>query len=237
MGPKAISAVLGVWALGSAASASIVLGPDWDEVGDAGSLPGSAQVVSGTGPLSTIRGTLSSTAFGGDQQDMYLIYITAPTMILGGGFSATTSQAAGGSTEFQSALWLFDFNGFGLLGTTASEQMASFGGGATMGNASTDGTGIMITVPGLYYLAISIADSVPLDASGNAIFAFGSAAGEVSGPDGPGGLAPIGGWSSGAADGGEYIIKLTGVSFVPTPAAAVMLLGMGFRGRRRRRDG
>jgi len=221
-----------------ASTGSALAGPDWDEIGDAGSLPATAQAVVGTGPLSTIRGTLSSGGLlGQDQQDMYLIQITEPTLIFGGGFSATTDSLLGGSTKFDSALWLFDINGFGLLGTTAEfGHRGSRDGGVTLGNSSTDGTGIMITMPGFYYLAISLADSVPLGMNGTPIFSF-SKLGEVSGPDGPGGVFPIADWSLGSGDGGEYLIKMSGVSFVPTPATACALLLASVFGRSRRRVG
>lgn len=218
-----IAAGLAALAATAVAPASVVFGPEWDEVGDAGSLPGSAQTVLGTGPVGQIRGSLATTAFGGDQQDMYLINITGPTAVLGGPFVATTDSSLGGSTSFDSALWLFDANGLGLLGTTS----ATFSGGAaTLGNFATDGTGLVITTPGLYYLAISVADSVPLSGSSLPIFLF-TTPGEVSGPDGSGASTPIAGWTTGSGGGGDYIIKLTGVSFIPGPAGWAVLCGVG----------
>jgi hypothetical protein len=77
----------------------------WDETadggGDAGDLPATAQVVSGSGPLTAITGNL-----GASDVDMYQIIICDPLI-----FEATT---VGGAT-FDTQLWLFDLNGNGVL--------------------------------------------------------------------------------------------------------------------------
>ncbi|HMN96879.1 MAG TPA: hypothetical protein PKC43_10305 [Phycisphaerales bacterium] len=210
-------------------------GPDWDEIGDAGSLPSNAQLLIGMGPVATIRGWLSLT----DQQDMYGLAITEALLANGPlSFSATTLDAFGGSTQFASALWLFDGSGMGLLGTTALLAAGpGSGDGVFLGNASTDGTGIVITQPGFYYLAISGADSVPLGAFGLPIFtSAGSSGGGIAGPGGPGGLGPISGWFSGSAGNGEYLIALTSTAFViPAPSALAALIVPAWLGHRRRR--
>ncbi len=77
----------------SLATARAEAGPDWDELTDggmdAGSLPASAQPVTGFGALNSITGSLSTFPSigpgGGDFEDMYLFRIVDPL-----GFSATT---------------------------------------------------------------------------------------------------------------------------------------------------
>ncbi|MHC4416773.1 MAG: hypothetical protein ACYS0G_16000 [Planctomycetota bacterium] len=96
-------------------------GPAWVEPDDddAGSLPEEAQVTSGGDLLITISGSLDGDVGAAGQpdfEDMFLIRIVDPL-----NFSATTAFLPG-STEFDSRLYLFEFNGalvttgLGLLG-------------------------------------------------------------------------------------------------------------------------
>lgn len=215
----------------SALTVSTQAGPDWEEgsfgSGDAGRLPESAQIPFGPplGDLMHISGQLTGMAELGedDFQDMFGIWISTPMI-----FSASTESFMGGDATFDVQLWLFDSGGFGLLGVDG------VGLGATMGNMSTDGTGIVITTPGLYYLAASLGNSDPTDGA-DAIFAQ-LVPGEVSGPDGPGGIKNITDWTAPVDTiGGEYTIAVTGTAFVPAPGAAVVLLLATLRPRRRRR--
>jgi hypothetical protein len=184
-------------------------GPDWDEIGDAGKLPATAQVIFGFGTAQTIAGKLGFAAVAGDddkdEQDMYRIVITNPTRI---DFSAGTAAAFGGSATFNTRLFLFDADGFGLLANDDA-------GGPQSGffDSSDDGTGIVITQPGIYFLAVSGTGSEPLDKSGEELFNIADQ-NEVSGPDGQGGKNPIVDWSSNDAEG-EYVIGLSGVSTSP----------------------
>lgn len=194
------------WSVGCALAAllsmTVCAGPDWEESsqGDAGSLPASAQIVTGIGQLSTIRGTLSAIADKGDYQDMYLIAIDCPAAIT---FSAGTDPSFGGSGDFDTQLWLFDSAGFGLL---ANDNVTFSMGLSGFGSMSTDGTGIVVSAPGLYYIAVSGAGSHPVDTAGQPLFSFALGGPlQVSGPDGPGGANPIAGWSGPGAVG-EYII-------------------------------
>ncbi len=248
--------------IGAAAAGGAALppaGPSWVEPGDAGSVPGTAQLTLGTGALLSIVGTLEGTvaASGTDDfEDMYVIAILDP-----GTFIATTALSPG-FAEFDSRLYLFDITGLGLLGNDdASSAIAaapagkSFGacclpdgscdnlfdfdcleqggefqgngtdckfvqcptGGASLGNASDDGTNVVITQPGLYLLAITVTPRFPVSTTG-AIFDFASSS-EVSGPDGPGGGDPIIDWDvpipSAPAGGvpGDYTIQLSGTGF------------------------
>ncbi|MCS7065908.1 MAG: hypothetical protein NZL85_06470, partial [Fimbriimonadales bacterium] len=87
--------------------------PTWDEFanggGDAGGLPGTAQVISGNpnNPLTTITGSLEASSGTEGGVDMYAIIICDPR-----NFSATTSNAA---TTFDTQLWLFRPDGTGVL--------------------------------------------------------------------------------------------------------------------------
>src|SRR3954451_23967864 len=86
-----------VFAMASPASAQTIV----TENGDAGSLPATAQVISG--PVDEITGTLALL----DQEDLYRICL-AP----GQNFSATTAGSEIADTE----LFLFDSTGHGVLG-------------------------------------------------------------------------------------------------------------------------
>ena len=182
-------------------------GPEWTEPPDAGSLPGDANVTTGLGPLSGIKGTLTGAsprgASGpGDFQDMFAIEIIDPAT-----FSAFVAPNGNGAPTFDTQLWLFDSNGQGVLGN--DDNSATGSGLSGFFNSATDTSGASVSAPGRYFLAISGAGSVPLDDAGNLIFRL-DVVGEVSGPDGS--LSPIALWS-GPGEVGEYEIQLTGVAF------------------------
>jgi hypothetical protein len=184
-------------------------GPDWEEMnfgtGDAGRFPTGAQTPFGQPPLSpmeTIKGNLVGLSPGpGDFQDMYAIYIIEPAA-----FSAFANVAVGPG-PLNTQLWLFSAGGLGILGNDGVALDSGFT------NVSNDGSGAAVTAPGLYYLAISPVPSAPLGITGLPIYFF-QTAGEVSGPDGPGGTTAIMDWSTTLGEG-EYTIELTGAAFVP----------------------
>jgi hypothetical protein len=159
---------------------------------------------------------------------MYVIYIEDPA-----NFSATTiactpdcNPSCGGCAEFDTSLWLFDMNGFGLLGNVFYSEQIGLGlpggpqGDSLLGPMACDAQGTTITKPGLYLLAISNFD-MPGNAEGS-IFSFSASGskcpnGETSSADGSGGGSPIGFWF-GSSDsdvsegvGAEYTIFLNGV--------------------------
>lgn len=191
-----------------------------DQQGGAGSLPQTAQKVLGTGLLTCITGRLTSVAVadgGTDLEDMYLIRIDQPMI-----FSAQTVVAPmppagpGDIVAFDTQLWLFQVCGFGLLGNDDDPCEREIGF-SFIGNASNDGTGIVVTEPGLYLLAISIFDNDPVSDQGP-IFDQQSRI-EISGPDGNGGGGSISGWTRTPV--GElpevdqyYRINLTGCTYV-----------------------
>ncbi len=193
----------------------------WNEQGDAGDLPATAQDVdNGGGQLSNIIGA----SF--DGVDMYGIVITDPN-----GFSAWTSGdqgGAGGSADFDTQLYLFDSAGMGVLGNDDNPGGAPFHSGITV--PANDGTGAAPAGPGNYYIAVSNFGNSPVSAGGQ-IFDQASFE-EISGPDGPGGNSAITGWEGGA--GGNYDIFLTGAAGVPEPAT-LGLLGIGALAMIRRR--
>lgn len=196
---------------------SAAAGPEWDEGegggGEAGSVPASAEAVTGTGTITKISGRLNGNglitggAGVGDFQDMYLIRIVDPV-----NFRATTLQAFQGFADFDAQLFLFQPDGPDAFARLANQD-------ATMGTTdplllpfANDGTGAQISSPGLYYLAISGRPSQPLGASGP-MFQFDMTT-EVSGPDGNGGFDPIIGWS-GPGETGRYEIIVEGVEGIP----------------------
>lgn len=217
--------------------ASLALaGPEWPEIGDAGSLPGTAQpVIGGGGPLTKINGELTGPpglpgAGLGDYEDMYLIFINDP-----GIFRASTLLADDGFANFDPSLWLFNADGTALLGNLDAGIGTQ---DALLLGESNDGSGAMITAPGLYLLAISGSPNIPLGGiSTQPMFNFGATAGEISGPDGPGGgLDQITDWS-GPGGFGLYSIALQGVStIVPAPAGLCALSGLLIGVGRRRRS-
>ncbi|MEJ5384716.1 MAG: DVUA0089 family protein [Fimbriimonadales bacterium] len=155
----------------------------YDEVGDAGDLPESAQATP-SGALTGIRGTLSA----GDV-DLYAIYITDPSS-----FSASTQC----TTFIDTALFLFD----------ASGNPVSFNDDAPEGGLQSRLDGSCIPGAGLYYLAVSAYDRDAADCNGAELWAdtpFSS----IRCADGAG-SGRIGGWTGSHSASGTYIVNLTG---------------------------
>lgn len=200
------------------------------ELGDAGNLPGTAQVMSGIGLLTEIHGTLSPA--NGDGQDMYRLYIDGS-----GTFSATTVGGVG----FDSQLFLFDTSGKGVYAND-DVRFRDFA-------PSTLPAGDPLTpiATGYYYLAITQCCSTPISASGQIFTVAGPNHRALSGPTGVGGDLPVtgylGAFSQFPALGGPYQIFLSGAhltdahlaappaSVVPEPHTfTLMLAGLGMMG-------
>jgi len=167
----------------------------WDETdnggGDAGDLPETAQST-GSDPITKIRGTIG----GANDVDVYAIYISDPDA-----FSATTI----GGTTLDTALWLFDEDGKGVVHNDDNPD-------ATTGFQSRiDNRTNCITQPGRYYLAVSIFTRRAAGCGDGLIWATTPARG-VRCPDGPESTSRVGGWSGSSSSTGRYIIFLTGVS-------------------------
>ena len=228
-------------------------GPDWEETCDAGSVPATAQAVTVVGQVKSIRGQLAPCPALGvgvpDFEDMYLIRIQQPAIFCARTISGTEdTDCCGGSidphhgTNFNTQLWLFRADGIGRLGNDNQSPFIPPGLSGFQ-NASNDGTGIVITTPGLYYIAVSGGPNRdPVSQAGlifNQLATF-----EISGPDGPGGTLPINGWI-GPGVQGQYEIIMCGVQGVPSiptvsewsmiaMAAAVVIAGAFLIARERK---
>ncbi len=157
--------------------------------GDAGDLPFSAQIPSGSGNLGSIAGSMTA----GDV-DMYQIDICDV-----GFFSATTANP---DTAIDTQMWLFDANGAGVAFNDDSPLVA--------GLQSTL-TNIYITAPGTYYLALSTYNNDANDEFGQLIWANTPFNTERA-PDGPGAFGQVSSWTGGGSTG-AYLINLTGACF------------------------
>jgi hypothetical protein len=167
----------------------------WDETanggGDAGDLPETAQST-GSDPITKIRGTIGAA----NDVDVYAIYISDPST-----FSAST---VGGST-LDTALWLFDEDGKGVVHNEDDPD-------ATTGFQSRiDNRTFCITQPGRYYLAVSLFGRRAAGCGDGLIWATTPARG-VRCPDGAESASRVAGWSGTSSSTGRYIIFLTGVS-------------------------
>lgn len=198
-------------ALGAAAPAALG-GPVWCETGEAGKMLTTAEAPVGVGSIGKIKGMLSGVVLSGgvgtgtgDFVDVYRVYIRFPNL-----FTATTVNPQS-DDPFDTHLWLFDHQGFGLL---ANDNSVGLGPFSQIGNASDDGTLVTILQPGIYYIAVSGRQHVPVSSNGP-IFAT-AAQTEVSGPDGSGGADPLLDWA-GPPLIGNYEIDFTGVGFPPCP--------------------
>ncbi len=190
-------------------------GPVWCETGEAGKTTATAEVPFGAGGMGKIKGRLDGTMvsgvpINGDFVDVYRIYIRFPNL-----FAARTVAPQTGM-GFDTHLWLFDHQGFGLLANDDGTMTGPF---SQMGNESTDATGVMILQPGIYYIAVSGPDHVPVS-GGGPIFNIGGLF-EVSGPDGAGGLSSLVDWN-GLPLIGDYEIEMQGVVFPPCPGDATL---------------
>jgi hypothetical protein len=185
---SAIGATLGAVLVVSTGLTGAAAAVSWQEQGNAGGLPGGAQVVTGSGSISAIHGTLT---FRNDR-DMYRICLTG-----GRTFSASTVYG----TSFDSQLFLFNSLGRGVYANddTATSLQSKLPAGAYL-TPQAQGT---------YYLAVSSFNDDPVSAGGQ-IFPIDTAFSAVVGPTGPGGTQRISGWTNEGGDRGTYTIRLTG---------------------------
>ncbi len=208
-------------------------GPTWDSDahGEAGDSAATAQVVTQTGTVLEIKGHLNSSAFTGqaDYADMFLVKITSPMMLK----ISTAGGEYGGYAQFNSSMFLFkadDATGapraLGLLGNGDFSQSSN---GSLLLAESNDGSGFVLTQPGFYYIAISLAGVNPLAGT------------QLIWPDMSPGIIGFGhgsaqtGWTIDPSTlGGEYSIRLTGVEGIPAPGALALLLLAPLARRRQR---
>lgn len=217
------------------ASAALA-GPDWEEVGDAGSTLGTAQAISTTGTVNTISGKLSGGLLAGDYQDCFLLEISDPSV-----FSLTTSLGAGSPAGFNPMMFLFRVDNLqGQLvakAIMANNDKSPTDVQSNLQRETNDGSGTFISQAGLYLVAISGFGSQPINSQGQFLFnqAFlepGVIAGPTQNPQISDYL--LAGWSN---DGsfGNYTMTVTGMSGTQLPApGALSLLALGGLVRRRR---
>jgi hypothetical protein len=190
----------------SAARADFV----WTEVGQAGSLPSTAQVTAGLGSLTGIKGTILSA----NEVDMYAIRIIDPTH-----FSATTVGTPG--TLNGTHLFLFDSSGHGVyanIDATTGAGRSTLPAGSPLGPQTA----------GLYYLAIASFGRDPISAPNNDLIFPDFPFTGVFGPTGPGGADAISGYAGAGSATGSYTINLTGAAAVPEPSSLVLgVVGVG----------
>ncbi|MEK6702509.1 MAG: hypothetical protein AABZ53_09615 [Planctomycetota bacterium] len=194
-------------ALASASHAQI-----WNEHGDAGSLPGTAQITTGVGPLHEIRGTI------GGAEDMYCIRVTNVH-----DFLASTVHGA----EFDSQLWLFNAVGRGR----------AFCDDAASGVFQSTISGQFLHEGGVYMLAITQYNNDALDGDGRLLWNDTPYIGERA-PDGPGAANIIRRWTGMPEEPlRAYTIFLRGATFceVPVPGSLSVLSVAALAGLRRRR--
>ncbi|MFK7760272.1 MAG: DVUA0089 family protein [Phycisphaerales bacterium] len=228
MSSKLLSAALLLTA--ASLTTSALAGPDWIEDGDAGSTLGAAQDITPVGVINSIAGTLG----GQDTEDVYkLVILNGDDIASPVDFGFTNN---GGPQDFNPSLWLFDSEGFGVLGNDDDPILG--GPDARLLTPSTDGVTLLLP-PGTYFIAITESGNVPLSFRENPllgeggsfeeIFSFESVT-EVSGPDGLGADNPLAAWTGGAGSEGGYGIVIT-----PTPSSAfaLALAGLGMSRRRR----
>jgi hypothetical protein len=208
-----------------ALSGSAMAGPDWVEIGDAGSEFDSAQRVVGIGQPQRISGSLSS-GFLPDFEDIYIITIDDPSAFR---FDLTNAP-------LNTMVYLFNVTlADELLGLLANDDASAVDTGSLIDTPwATDSSGAKVSEPGTYAIAITGFHRRPLSRTGE-IFAFATPT-EVSGPDGPGAVNPLSGWT-GSSETGSYSMELEGIGYVdvPAPAAVLPLLGAGLLTLRRRR--
>lgn len=210
-----ISAVRAVLTLSIVASGAAA-GPDWTEVGDAGSNFATAQIPLGTGQLRSIAGSLGAEGGGVDYEDMYLIGVSSPTIF----------RLELANPNFDAQLFIFNVTlagaAFGLL---ANDDSKPGNPNPVLTQMATDGTMAILDLPGDYLIGVAGKGRNPISAGG-LIFNFADPT-EISGADGPGGLLRQIGWT-GEGEVGDYVVTLEGVEFpsIPTPGALAPLAGL-----------
>ena len=181
-----------------------------DRYGDAGSLPMGAIRPPGSGRITAINGQIGvpvpADGIEIDTEDLYLVQILAPVE-----FQAKTVLPLNGD-QLDTALWLFDACGHGLLANDNSFEDPTSGFSLLLPfSTPPDRTGTVLVQPGVYYLGLSGTGNIPVSAAGP-IFQFAKPT-EISGPDGPGGPLPLAQWVQNPAIG-EYRIELESVYFL-----------------------
>lgn len=187
----------------------------YTEAGDAGQTLGTAQntgLLAGQ-PLTTIYGSLLSAT----DIDLFAINITA-----GMTFSATTLNTITGAQSLDTALFLFDSSGRPVYANDDANGL-SLGSTLPMGNTFSP------TTTGLYYLAISLSGSEPVNFANQLLFS--TSGGDTTAIRGPNPIAtgPLVNWDTSLVNGGgttfpaAYEIDLTSsATTVPEPSTVAL---------------
>jgi len=191
-----------------------IAGP-WLETFDAGALPTQPQILSGSGEISSIQGTIT-----GLDVDLFRIYIPDPAHTF-------TAFASGGAINLDPQLFLFSDSGMGIAstegGVSGLAPLARLSGAA----------------PAYYWLAVSPSNIDPYTAKVQLFHGWSISDYPIffQCGSGPCGLTPqgeqfaLGGWG-GNYHGVEspYVIRLTGAYFsepesvIPEPATLGLLV-------------
>jgi len=211
--------ILQGFALLFVSSMAMGFGPAFEEDDDAGNLPGDSKKIEGEGPIQSISGQLTGAGLvASDFQDMYAFYIANPTE-----FRVDVDLGTGFNTQ----LFLFGISEKGLLANNDTyiegQEPSQL---STLLSYSTDGTGVHLEQPGIYYLAISGFSSLPKSDAGHIFFFNPETPFENSGPDGQGGGKPITGWGENG-EIGTYTLWLTGVEHIPAEPSQGDVTGDG----------
>jgi hypothetical protein len=192
---------------------TISFGAVWHEgdggQGDAGGLPGTANITTGPGFLNKIIGTLADVTTGAD---MYEIDISDPSAFL------ATTVIHGADPLQNPALYLFDINGNGVIGNdnTVTDAQASISDSAL--------------TKGLYYILITASGHLPANGK-DLIFGDLTNTTNTSTPGSPVQITKYidSSLTPNPADGGkDYEIDLTGARFAVAPEpSTVGLIGLG----------
>ena len=224
-------------AAGLALLSGTAIAGTWTEVGDAADALSGFQNTNGVGSLDAISG--STDVASGDWVDAYCIKITDPLA-----FFAATAAELGGSTDFDTRLFLFDLSGNPLLMNDDWPDTAAPFDGMLSGPSYYIGTGEVVVdapqevVAGQdYILAITGYSNMVEDAAlvdnftVDSVFDFDA----LYGPN-PAAGAPDH-WENLATDAsGTYTIALAGATYsIPTPSALALLGTGGLVALRRRR--
>lgn len=161
----------------------------WNEVGDAGDLPATAQVTVGNGGLTTINGNLAAP----DDVDMYCLDLNFQ------GASVVCLQCV----VIQGPdVWFFDAAGNGIMATTTCQANCK--------------QMILTVPPGTYYVAVSYDGMLPQSPSGPIWNASNQ---PQHPPDGPGAPGPVVAWAGSpiVQPINPYQIQLQNFSYCAAP--------------------
>ncbi|MEO5618216.1 MAG: hypothetical protein ABIS67_10625 [Candidatus Eisenbacteria bacterium] len=175
-------AALATLAIASSASAQI-----WNETGDAGEFPGTAQTTVGPGAITEINGNLAAAA----DVDMYCIRVTNPS-----GFFASLQCVVNQGPDLR----IFNSAGIGVSANYLCQSGAKFVSGA------------FATTVGTYYLTVTFHGREPFVGT-DAIWQ--SINGTEQAPNGPGAGGVVNTWlgNGNVQPINPYRIILTGASF------------------------